>query len=90
MPGEDLLLLANLFLGLLCKLWLGMQLSLIHILCLMRDAEPELSGCGNYNLPILSSDGQRTAFNLYFIDSLDVYKRQPPGVGGLRPCGRLL
>ena len=25
MPGEDLLLLANLFLGLLCKLWLGMQ-----------------------------------------------------------------
>jgi len=36
----------------------------------MRDDEPELSGCGNYNLPILSSDGQRTAFNLYFIDSL--------------------
>ena len=32
MPGEDLLLLANLFSGLLCKLWLGMQhLSLIHI-----------------------------------------------------------
>ena len=25
MPGEDLLLLANLFSGLLCKLWLGMQ-----------------------------------------------------------------
>ena len=41
-----------------------------HSLCLMRDDEPELSGCGNYNLPILSSDGQRTAFNLYFIDSL--------------------
>ncbi len=40
-----------------------------HSLCLMRDDEPELSGCGNYNLPILSSDGQRTAFNLYLLDS---------------------
>lgn len=41
-----------------------------HSLCLMRDDEPELSGCGNYNLPILSSDGNRTAFNLYLLDSL--------------------
>ncbi len=40
-----------------------------HSLCLMRDDEPEVSGVGNYNLPILSSDGQRTAFNLYLLDS---------------------
>lgn len=29
-----------------------------------------LTGCGNYNIPILSSDGTRTAFNLWMIDSL--------------------
>lgn len=33
------------------------------------DAEPELYGCGNYNLPIYSSDGKKTAANLWFFDS---------------------
>ncbi|MCR4615530.1 MAG: metallophosphoesterase family protein [Clostridiales bacterium] len=28
-----------------------------------------LYGCGTYNLPILSSDGRRTAYNLWMIDS---------------------
>lgn len=37
--------------------------------CLTYDADPEIYGCGNCNLPILSSDGTKTAFNLWFIDS---------------------
>lgn len=37
--------------------------------CLAVDAVPELYGCGNHNLPILSSDGTKVAFNLWMIDS---------------------
>lgn len=37
--------------------------------CLAYDAVPELYGCGNHNLPILSSDGTKVAFNLWMIDS---------------------
>lgn len=37
--------------------------------CLACDPEPELYGCANYNLPVLSSDGSKTAFNLWFFDS---------------------
>ncbi|MBQ7540973.1 MAG: metallophosphoesterase [Clostridia bacterium] len=37
--------------------------------CLTYDAVPELHGVGNCNLPILSSDGKKTAFNLWLIDS---------------------
>ena len=37
--------------------------------CMTYDADPTLYGCGNCNLPILSSDGAKTAFNLWFIDS---------------------
>lgn len=37
--------------------------------CLTTDADPDLYGCGNSNLTILSSDGKNTAFNLWFIDS---------------------
>ncbi len=33
--------------------------------------EEEMYGCGNYSLPILSSDGKRTAFNLWMFDSND-------------------
>lgn len=32
-------------------------------------AGEDLTGCGTYNLPILSSDGTKTAFNLWFTDS---------------------
>ncbi len=37
--------------------------------CLTYDADPDLYGCGNSNLTILSSDGAKVAFNLWFIDS---------------------
>ncbi len=40
-------------------------------LCLAYDAVPELSGCGTHNLPVLSSDGRRVAFNLWMFDSGD-------------------
>lgn len=38
-------------------------------LCLTTDAAPEIYGCGNCNIPILSSDKKSTAFNLWFFDS---------------------
>lgn len=37
--------------------------------CLTTDADPDLYGCGNSNLTIKSSDGKKTAFNLWFFDS---------------------
>lgn len=37
--------------------------------CYIGSDVPELSGCGTYNLPILSSDSEKTAFNLWFFDS---------------------
>ncbi|MBR3869558.1 MAG: metallophosphoesterase [Clostridia bacterium] len=37
--------------------------------CLAVDAIPELYGCGNHNLTILSSDGAKVAFNLWLVDS---------------------
>jgi len=37
--------------------------------CLAYDAVPSLYGCANYNLPILSSDGSKDAFNLWLFDS---------------------
>lgn len=37
--------------------------------CLVVDEGPSVSGCGNYNLPILGSDGTGTAFNIYLLDS---------------------
>ncbi|MBQ3087775.1 MAG: metallophosphoesterase [Clostridia bacterium] len=36
---------------------------------LTYDADPDIYGCGNCNLPILSSDGNKTAFNLWLFDS---------------------
>ncbi len=33
--------------------------------------EENVYGCGNYSLPILSSDGKKTAFNLWMFDSND-------------------
>ena len=34
-----------------------------------KDEGDEIYGCGNYNLPILSSDGTEIAYNLWFFDS---------------------
>lgn len=33
--------------------------------------EEDVYGCGNYSLPVLSSDGKKTAFNLWMFDSND-------------------
>lgn len=37
--------------------------------CLANDLYPELHGCGTQMLPVLSSDGTKTAFALYMFDS---------------------
>lgn len=37
--------------------------------CFAGCAGEELSGCGTYNIPLLSSDGSHYAFNLWFTDS---------------------
>lgn len=37
--------------------------------CLTFDAVPEMYGCGTCNLPILSSDGTKTVFNIWLTDS---------------------
>ncbi len=37
--------------------------------CLAYDAVPELTGVGTHNLTVKSSDGSRTAYNLYMFDS---------------------
>ncbi len=37
--------------------------------CLTTDTDPDMYGCGNCNLPILSSDGKKTVFNLWLFDS---------------------
>ncbi len=37
--------------------------------CLAYDANPELYGCGNHNLPVFASNGLGIAFNLWFVDS---------------------
>lgn len=37
--------------------------------CLAYDAVPELTGVGTHNLPILSADGGRTAYNVWLFDS---------------------
>ena len=41
--------------------------------CLAYDAVPELHGVATHNLPILSSDGKKTAFNLWMFDSGSYY-----------------
>lgn len=45
-----------------------MALYQTHPGCLSIDGE-ELSGCGNYNLPIYDSEGDKLLFNLWFFDS---------------------
>ncbi len=37
--------------------------------CLAYDADPALHGAATHNLPILSSDGSKVAYNLYLFDS---------------------
>ena len=44
--------------------------------CLAYDADPSLHGCATHNLPILSSDGTKVAFNLWMFDSGDYLKNE--------------
>jgi len=37
--------------------------------CVAIDEGEDIYGCGNYNIPIMSSDGKKTAYNLWFFDS---------------------
>lgn len=37
--------------------------------CLTYDADPDIYGCGNCNLPVYSFDGSKISFNLWLIDS---------------------
>ena len=37
--------------------------------CLTYDAVPELFGVGTHNLPVISSDGSKVAFNIWMFDS---------------------
>lgn len=39
--------------------------------CLAYDAVPELHGCATHNLPIMSSDGSKIAYNIWLMDSGD-------------------
>ncbi len=42
--------------------------------CLAYDADPDLYGCATHNLPILSSDGSKVAFNIWCFDSGGSYR----------------
>ncbi len=44
--------------------------------CFVGYEGEDLTGCGNYNLPIYSADGNEMLYNLWMIDSL-TYNRQP-------------
>lgn len=42
--------------------------------CLAYDADPDLTGCATHNVPILSSDGSKVAFNVWCFDSGGSYR----------------
>lgn len=44
--------------------------------CFVGSEGEDLTGCGNYNLPIYSADGEEMLYNLWMIDSL-TYNRHP-------------
>ena len=47
------------------------------------DEGEEIYGCGNYNLPVLSSDGSKVAYNFWFFDS-NMYDRELDGFDYVR------
>ena len=47
------------------------------------DEGEEIYGCGNYNLPVLSSDGSKVAYNFWFFDS-NMYDREIDGFDYVR------
>jgi hypothetical protein len=54
-----------------CDVSLETQVKLYneHDNCYLFDADPSITGCGNHNLLIKSSDGSKDILNLWFIDS---------------------
>ena len=42
-----------------------------YSVCVSEAGEEHLDGCCNFNLPVMSSDGQRVAYNLWCFDSND-------------------
>lgn len=59
-----------------CDVSLQTQLKLYreHENCYAFNADDSISGCGNHNLIIKSSDGEKDIFNLWFIDSNNLYE----------------
>ena len=49
--------------------------------CLAYDADPELYGVGTHNLPIMSSDGSKVAFNIWMFDSNAYYPTEDADLG---------
>lgn len=49
--------------------------------CLAYDASPELFGVGTHNLPVMSSDGKKVAYNLYMMDSNTYYPEEGNDIG---------
>lgn len=49
--------------------------------CLAYDAAPELFGVGTHNLPVMSSDGSKVAYNLYMMDSNTYYPEEGNDIG---------
>lgn len=50
--------------------------------CLAYEADASLHGCATHNLPVLSSDGSKVAFNLWMFDSgSDVYDSKGEWLG---------
>ncbi len=46
-----------------------MQMYMSYDCCLAIDEGDDISGCGTYNIPVLSSDGTKIAYNIWFFDS---------------------
>ena len=61
-----------------CGVPLETQLKLFqeHDNCYMTDTDEDITGCGNYNLLVKSSDGKKDVLNLWFIDSNHGYEDQ--------------
>lgn len=59
-----------------CGISLEAQLKLYreHENCYLSNADDSISGCGNHNVIIKSHDGEKDMFNLWFIDSNDLYE----------------
>lgn len=49
--------------------------------CLAYDAAPELFGTGTHNLTVKSSDGSKTVYNLYMMDSNTYYPEEKNSLG---------